>query len=62
MDDFNDRAFDLIPLETDTPNDTAPGSSCHARYADGFLDEWVEKVPFPTAGHVLHMDHFLHEK
>jgi hypothetical protein len=59
--DFNDRAFDLLPLEVDP---AAPGpSSLGENYCSGdFIDERVEEDPFPTAGRVICMDHTLHEK
>ena len=65
MNDFNERAFNLIPLETYFSDDAEPGPSrCSGdedNTSDMDVDRRVEEDPFPTAGHVIRMDSTLHE-
>ena len=69
LNDFNERAFDFIPLETYFSDDAEPGPSCRSFHSgdedsisDSDVDERVEEDPFPTAGRVIRMDTTLHEK
>lgn len=67
INEFNDRAFDFIPLAAISTDDPPPGPSCCTgsnkdEVADECVDEWVEEYPFPTAGQVIHMERTLHEK
>ncbi|KIM54116.1 hypothetical protein SCLCIDRAFT_31363 [Scleroderma citrinum Foug A] len=66
LNDFNERAFDLIPLETYFSDDAESGPShcggdgdCNS---DRDVDECVEGDSFPTAGCIIRMDCMLHEK
>ena len=53
LSDFNERAFNLIPLETYFSDDAEPGPSHHSGDGDSIsgtdVDEHVEEDPFPTA-------------
>lgn len=66
LNDFNERAFNLIPLETYFSDDAEPGPSrCSGdedNTSDMDVDRRVEEDPFPTAGRVIRMDSTLHEK
>ena len=67
INEFNDRAFDFIPLAAISTDDPPLGPSCctgsnEDEVADECVDEWVEEYPFPTAGRVIRMDCTLHIK
>lgn len=64
LNDFNERAFDLIPLEAYFSDDAEPGPSGHSGdgYSDRDVDKRIEEDPFPTTGRVIRMDSTLHEK
>ena len=67
VDDFIDGVFDLVPLEDDSPDPTAPGPSCldplsREQNSEEFVDERVEEDPFPMAGRVIRMDSTLHDR
>ena len=66
LSEFNERAFNFIPLETYFSDDSQPGPSCRSGDGDSVsdrdVDEHVEEDSSPTAGHIIRMDRTLHEK
>lgn len=65
VEDFVDRAYDLVPLESNSQDNVSGPSSWEQRSEDalsGFIDERVKEDPFPSTGRTIQMDGTLHEK